>query len=72
MQFRVADASKALVAVMAVVRIGNRVVLEDGPGRSYFEKLRTCDRVLLRESGGALVFVVSCPTGLENSDAAFQ
>ncbi len=57
--FHVAVTTKPLAAAMAVVKVGNRIVMEGGPGRSYVENLRTGDRVLLRESGGALVFAFS-------------
>ncbi len=60
MNFHVTDAAKPLAAAMAIVKLGNRIVVEDGPGRSYIESLRAGDRVLLRESGGAFVFDVDC------------
>ena len=60
MNFHVADTTKPLAAAMAIVKLGNRIVMEDGPGRSYIEKLRTGDRVLLRESGGTFVFDLDC------------
>ena len=60
MNFHVAGTTKPLAAAMAVVKLGNRIDMEDGQGRSYIENLRTSDRVLLRESGGTLVFDIDC------------
>ena len=56
MSFHVTDSTKPLAAAMAIVKMGNRIVMEEGPGRSYIENLKTGDRVLLRESGGTFVF----------------
>ena len=58
LKFHVPDTTKPLAAAMAIAKLGNRIVMEDGPGRSYIENLRAGDRVLLRESGGAFVFDV--------------
>ena len=60
MRFHVTDATKPLAAAMAVVKLGNRIVMEEGEGRSYIENVRTGDRVLLRESGGTFVFDIDC------------
>ena len=60
MNVHVADTTKPLAAAKAIVKLGDRIVMEDGPGRSYIENLRAGDRVLLRESGGAFVFDVDC------------
>jgi hypothetical protein len=51
-QPHVTDATKPLAAAVAVVRMRNGVALEEGPGRSYAENLRTDGRARLRESGG--------------------
>ncbi len=45
---------------MVIVKLGNRIVVEDGPGRSYIENLRTGDRVLFRQIGGTFVFDMDC------------
>lgn len=58
MGFHVTDTTKPLAAAMAVVKMGNRIVLESGAGRSYIENVATGDRVRLRESGGKYVFDV--------------
>ncbi len=56
MKFHVADTTKPLASAMAVVKMGNRVVLYDD--LSYIENKATGDRVLLKESGGTYVFEV--------------
>ena len=60
MKFHVTDTTKPLAAAMAVVKLGNRVVLEQGDGKSYIENLETGDRVMLKESGGTFVFDIDC------------
>ena len=60
MNFHVTDTTKPLAAAMAIVKLGNRIAMEEGPGRSHVENLRASDRVLLRESGGTFVFDVDC------------
>jgi hypothetical protein len=60
MGFHVTDTTKPLAAAMAMTRMGNRVVLEEGEGKSYIENLKTGDRVMLRENNGTYVFDVDC------------
>ena len=60
MKFHVTDTTKHLAAAMAVVKLGNRVVLEQGDGKSYIENLETGDRVMLKESGCTFVFDIDC------------
>ena len=60
MKFHVTDTTKPLAAAMAIVKLGNRVVLEQGDGRSYIENLETGDRVMLKESCGTFVFDIDC------------
>ncbi len=38
--FHVTDTTKPLAAAMAIEKLGNRIVAEDGPGRRYVENLR--------------------------------
>ena len=56
MKFHVTDTTKPLASAMAVVKMGNRVVLDDE--LSYIESKATVERVLLKESGGTYVFEV--------------
>ena len=60
MNFHVTDTTKPLAAAMAITKMGNRVVLEAGAGKSYIENLTTGDKVILRESGGTYVFDIDC------------
>ncbi len=62
MNFHVMDTTKPVAGAMAIVKLGNRFVMEDGPGRSYIENFRMGDRVLLRESVGTIVFDTDCAT----------
>ena len=56
MKFHVTDTTKPLAAAMAVVKMGNRVVLDmDG---SYIENKATGERIILQEEGGTYVFEV--------------
>ena len=56
MKFHVADTTKPLAAAVAVVKMGNRVVLDtDG---SYIENKATGERIILEEEGGTYVFEV--------------
>ena len=54
MKFHVADTTKPLAAAMAVVKMGNTVVLS--PEGSYIENVKTKERINLKERGGAYVF----------------
>ena len=47
MKFHVTDTIKPLAAAMATVKMGNRVVLEDGLGKSYIENARSGDKIML-------------------------
>ena len=58
MKFQVTDVIKPLAAAMAVVKGGNRIVLEDGLGKSFFENIRSGDKIMLKESRGTFVFDV--------------
>ena len=56
MKYHVTDSTKPLSAAMAVVKMGNRVVLDmDG---SYIENKVTGERIVLEEDGGTYVFEV--------------
>lgn len=63
MKFRVMDTDKPLAPAAAIVEMGNRVVLEDGPSNPYIENVATGQRVMLRESGGMYAFDVECFEG---------
>ena len=54
MKFHVADATKPLASAMAVVKAGNKVVLD--PEGSYIENKLTKERIKLIEVGGTFVF----------------
>ncbi len=60
MNFHVAGTTKPLAAAMAIVRLGDRIVMEDAPGRSYIANLCAGGLVLLRESGGTFVSDIDC------------
>ena len=62
MKFHVTDTTKPLAAAMAVVKMGNRVVLDvDG---SYIESKATGERIILEEEGGTYVFEVEDHPGM--------
>ena len=63
MKFHVTDTTKPLASAAAIAKMGNRVVLEDGPGKSYIENVATGQRIMLRESGGTFVFDAECFVG---------
>ena len=63
MKFHVTDTTKPLASAAAIAKMGNRVVLEDGPGKSYIENVATGNRITLRESGGTFVFDAECFVG---------
>ncbi len=54
MKFHVTDTTKPLAAAMAVVKMGNTVVLS--PEGSYIENVKTKERINLKERGGTYVF----------------
>ena len=66
LNFHVTDTTKPLAAAMAIAKMGNRIVLEDGPGKSYIECLKTGSRLMLKESGGTYVFDAECITGAKS------
>ena len=60
LKFHVTDTTKPLASAMAVTRMGNRVVLEEGDGKSYIEHIATGKRILLKEHRGTYVFEAAC------------
>jgi hypothetical protein len=62
LKFHVTDTTKPLASAAAITKMGNRVVLEDGPGRAYIENVQTGRRIPLKESGGTFVFDAECFT----------
>ena len=60
MKLHVTDATKPLASAAAIAKMGNKVVLESGPGKSYIENAATGKRIALRESGGTFVFDAEC------------
>ena len=58
MKFHVTDTTKPLASAAAVAKMGNRVVLEDGPGKSYIENVATGKKIHFRESGGILCWTL--------------
>ncbi len=64
MSFHATDATKPRAAAMFIAKMGNRIVLEDGSGKSYVENVKTSARVMLHESGGAHVFEADCLTSV--------
>ncbi len=69
MKFRVADTTKPLAVVLAVVEMGNRVALDDE--LSYIENTVTGERVLLKESGGTYVVEVDRKPFVTNKSVGF-
>jgi hypothetical protein len=63
MSFHVTDTTKPLAAAMSITKIGNRIVLEDGPSNNCIENLTAGDKVMLRESRGTYVFGAECLEG---------
>ena len=63
MKFHVTDATKPLASAAAIARMGNRVVIQSGPGKSYVENVATGRRIALRETGGTFVFDAECLAG---------
>ena len=62
MRFHVTDTTKPLASAAAIAKMGNRVVLEQGPGKAYIENIATGQRLSLRESGGTYVLDAECFT----------
>ena len=60
MKFHVTDTTKPLASAAAIVKMGNKVILEDGHGKAYIENIATGRRLLLRESGGTYVLDADC------------
>lgn len=60
MKFHVTDTTKPLASAAAIVKMGNKVVMECGAGKSYIENIATRKRIMLRESGGTFVFDAEC------------
>ena len=60
MKFHVTDTTKPLASAAAIAKMGNRVVLEDGLGKSYIENVATGKKIHLRESGGTYVLDADC------------
>ena len=56
MEFHVTNSTKPLASAAAVVKAGNRVVLD--PEGSYIENRKTGERIRLKESKGTYVFEV--------------
>ena len=54
MEFRVTNSTKPLASAMAVVKAGNRVILDQGG--SYIENKLTKEGIKLIEVGGTFVF----------------
>ena len=63
MDFHVTDCTRPLASAMAITRMGNRVVMESGTGKSYIENVRTGQKIFLKESGGTYVFDTECSVG---------
>ena len=62
MKFHVTDTTKPLTSAAAIAKMVNRVVLEDGPGKSCIENVATGKNTHLRESGGTYVLDADCLT----------
>ena len=56
MEFHVTNSTKPLASAMAVVKAGNRVVLDQGG--SYIENKLTKEKIGLKECGGTFMFEV--------------
>ena len=62
MKFHVTDTTKPFASAAAIAKMGNRVALDDGPGKSYIENVATGKKIHLRESGGTYVLDADCLT----------
>jgi hypothetical protein len=56
MEFHVTNSTKPLASAMAVVKAGNRVVLDESG--SYIENKITKEKIQLKECGGTFIFEV--------------
>ena len=63
LKFHVADTTKPLASAVAIAKMGNKVVLEYGTGKSYMENAATGRRIVVKESDGTFVFDVECFLG---------
>lgn len=63
MRFHVTDTTKPLASAAAIAKMGNKVVLQDGPGNSFIENVTTGQRIALKERGGTFVFDADCLEG---------
>jgi hypothetical protein len=63
LKFHVTDTTKPLASAAAITKMGNRIVLEEGPGKAYIENVQTGKRIMLKESGGTFVFDAECFIG---------
>ena len=59
-KFHVTDTTKPLASAAAIAKMGNRVGLEDGLGKSYIENVATGKKIHLRESDGTYVLDADC------------
>ena len=62
LKFHVTDTTKPLASAAAITKLGNRVVLEEGPGTAYIENVESGRRIMLEQCGGTFVFDVECFT----------
>lgn len=52
MKFHGTDTTKPSASAAAIAKTGNRVVLEDGPGKSFIENVAAGKIIMLKECGG--------------------
>ena len=69
MKFHVTDTTKPLASAMAVVKMGNKVVLDDGG--SYIENEATGERIELKEAGGTYMFEIDAMQGAPKKSEGF-
>ena len=62
MKFHVTDTTKPLASALAVVKMGNRIVLD--MNGSYILNVATGEKVILKEEGGTYVFEVESMTNV--------
>ena len=62
MKFHVNDTTNPLASAAVIAKMGNRVVLEVGPGKPYIENVATGKKIHLRQSGGTYVLDADYPT----------
>ena len=63
LKFHVTDTTKPLASAASITKMGNKIVMEDGPGKAYIENAASGKRILLKESGGTYVFDAECFLG---------